>query len=105
MEQISLFDESEAQVNFHGHYCNDDWTMKTNSKNIVDTICFRLTKKELKEICRKAVDISKQGPYTYQVNFIDHGCKKAIDVRFVNYTVSTKRTVFEHIDLYFDCST
>lgn len=107
MEQLSLFAESlpsSKQFKFSGNYCNADWSCKTKTKNgiknIVDRIDFNLTKVELKTICRKAVKIEVRN-YGYSVFFEDDG-KKKLFVRFDNFTTSRRRTVFEHIDLYFE---
>lgn len=108
-EQISLFDNFDCdnyKLRFYGNYCNDDWSCKTkkvgNIPNIVDCIAFELTKAELKDICRKALLIVPCRPYGYDVRFEMEGIKQEIFVRFVNYTIRKNRTVFEHIDLYFE---
>lgn len=70
--------------------------------DIVEWFHVTLTKKELKNICRQAVLISRDGSYGYSVYFEDAGIKKEIFVRFINNTTKANRSVFEHIDLYFD---
>lgn len=106
-EQLSFFDDTSIGcVSFHGYYCNDDWTTKTKRvdevTDIVEWFHVTLTKTELKNICRQAVLISKDGPYGYSVYFVDDGIKKEIFVRFNNFTTSNHLSVFEHIDLFFD---
>lgn len=107
-EQLSLFDSKSItdRVSFYGYYCNDDWSTRVHTVDgvpgIVDGIRFELTKLELKVICRGAVKVAAPMQYGYEVFFEDDGIKKEIFVRFTNFTTSKKRTVFEHIDLYFD---
>lgn len=106
-EQLSFFDDTSIGcVSFHGYYCNDDWTTKTKRvdevTDIVEWFHVTLTKTELKNICRQAVLISRDGPYGYSVYFEEAGIKKEIFVRLVNFTTSNHLSVFEHIDLYFD---
>lgn len=104
-DQISLFDSNnDKQYQFYGHYCNDDWSTKTTMVNGVSDIVLgfsvKLTKKELKKICRNAVKIGRYR-YGYSVRFLINNVKKELFVRFDNYTTSKKRDVFEHINLYF----
>jgi len=106
-EQISLFEsDSDFKVPFYVYLCNDDWSLKTKMidgvPNIIEWYETELNKSELKEICRCAVKIGRPGIYGYDVFFEDDEGKKNIFVRFLNFTTSKKRTVFEHIDLYFD---
>lgn len=108
MEQLTLFENeaTDEQLKFHGHYCSDDWSVKTKTvngdPNIVDSIVFILTKAELKSICFRAVKIKEPRIYGYEVFFEDDGVKKKIFVRFGNYTTKKRWSVFEYIDLYFD---
>lgn len=104
MEQLSLLDtDGGAKSSTYVFYCNDDWTLKTQGE---EKLCMYytdyFTKSELKALCNRAVKWHKRGQYGYSVYFEDDGVKKRICVRFTNHTASTKRTVFEHIDMYFD---
>lgn len=106
-EQLSLLDDNSIRcMSFYGYYCNDDWTTKTKIVDgivdIVESFRIVLNKKELKDICRQAVLISRDGPYGYSIYFVDAGIKKEIFVRFTNFTTSNRCSVFDHIDLYFD---
>lgn len=101
-EQMSLFD-SDSKLLFDVCYCNPDWTIKTKaSNNVVDGYKVELTKRELKEMCRKSVSIKRFGSYVYRVRLEEFGIKKELTIRFENYTTSKMLNVFEHIDLYFD---
>ncbi|MDM8212801.1 PcfU [Enterococcus hirae] len=109
MEQTSLFAEEEAARRlpvWSCRYCNDDWSGRTktvgNCNDIIDSFRLITTKEELKQICRRAVNIKKSGPYGYRVRYIDDGVKKEIFIRYQNYPASKRRSVYEHIDLYFD---
>jgi cytochrome c biogenesis protein ResB len=107
IEQLSLMDsENDTELIFWGNYCNDDWSTKTKntgqSADIVDGIQLKLTKAELKSICRRAVRVNAPIQYGYEVFFEDDGVKKEIFVRFINFTTRNRQSVFEHIDLYFD---
>ena len=104
-EQINLLElDNDKLWQLYGHYCNDDWSAKTETVNGVTDIVLgfsvKLTKNELKKICRDASEISriKNG---YSVRFLTNNVKKELFVRFDNYTTSKKRDVFEHINLYF----
>lgn len=106
-EQINLFDtDNDSKVSFYVYYRNKDWSLKTKmidgAPNVVSWYEKELTKSELKEICRCAVKIGRPGIYGYEVYYEDAGVKKEIFVRFLNYTTSRRRSVFEHIDLYFN---
>lgn len=108
MEQLSIFESetTDEQLEFYGHYCNKDWSVKTKTvngePNIVDSIVFNLAKDELKSICFRAVKVNAPRIYGYEVFFEDDGVKKKIFVRFGNFTTKKKWSVFEYIDLYFD---
>ena len=104
-EQISLFDsDNDKRWQFYGHYCNDNWSAKTETVNgvadIVLAFSVKLTKNELKKICREAIEISRS-KYGYFVRFFTNNVKKELFVRFDNYNTSKKRDIFEHINLYF----
>lgn len=106
-EQINLFDtDNDSKVSFYVYYRNKDWSIKTRTvdgiSGILDWFEIELTKSELKEVCRKAIKIGKPSIFGYEVFFEDDEGKKEIFVRFLNYTTRRRRTVFEHIDLYFN---
>lgn len=108
MEQLSFFDEESSieKVEFLSYYCNEDWSVKTETiegfSNIVVYDILKLTKAELIEICRKAESSKKSGPYGYKVFYIEDGVKRKIFVRFHNYKAKVKWGVIEFINLYFD---
>lgn len=109
-QQLSLFENEFEAINerleFYGHYCNDDWSVKTDTvdgvPDIVDWEFIALTKNELVSICNKAKSAKKAGPYSYKVRFMQDGVKKELFVRFGNYSAREKWSVLEFIELYFD---
>lgn len=103
MEQLSLFEESsDKKLRFYGSYRNVDWTIRTSTKkNVVDSFTLHLTKNELKAICKQATKIEIYG-FVYRVYYVEDGQNKELSVRFDNYRPSKRRSVFEHINLYFD---
>ncbi|MGM0260442.1 PcfU [Enterococcus sp. AZ102] len=107
-EQLSLFESTDKKFRFRGYYCNDDWSIKTKvvgtCKNIVDTFEANLTAEELKKLCDKAVKV-KLFNYGYEIFYEEYSFKKALIIRFENHTSSKKRSVYEHIDLYFEDAT
>ncbi|MGM0183461.1 hypothetical protein IGK74_002426 [Enterococcus sp. AZ150] len=105
IDQLSLFESTDKRIKFFGNYCNDDWTIKTKTvgkyKNIVDGFEAILTAEELKELCDKSVKVELFN-YGYEIFYEENGFKKSLAIRFDNYTSSKRRTVYEHIDLYFE---
>ena len=104
-EQINLLELDNGKLwQFYGHHCNDAWSVKTETVNGVTDIVLgfriKLTKNELKKICRDAIEISRI-KYGYFVRFLTNNVKKELFVRFDNHTTIKKRDVFEHINLYF----
>lgn len=104
-EQISLFDsDNDKRWQFYGHYCNDNWSAKTETVNgvadIVLAFSVKLTKYELKIMCRNAIEIIRL-EYGYSIRFLTNDVKKELFVRFDNYRTSKRRDIFEHINLYF----
>ena len=106
-QQLSLFDNesSDETIDFWSYYCNDDWSVKTQTVGGVPGIVvydvLKLTKKEIIEICQKAESSKKYGPYGYQVFYIEDGVKREIFVRFMNFKARKKLSVIEFINLYF----
>ena len=103
LEQMSLLEESsDKKLKFYGSYRNVDGTIRTIAKkNIVDSFTLYLTKNELKAICREATKIEICG-FVYEVYYVEGDQSKEVSVRFDNYRPAKRRSVFEHIDLYFD---
>lgn len=107
MEQLSLFKPTIANgtFKFYGNYCNDDWSCRTKTvdgvEDIVDSIIFVLTKKELLDVCSKAVSVNRRN-YGYTVLFEDGDIKKELFVRFTNQTTKKKWTVFDFVENYWD---
>lgn len=59
-EQINLLElDNDKLWQFYGHYCNDDWSAKTETVNgdadIVLGFRVKLSKNELRKICRDAI--------------------------------------------------
>ena len=104
-EQLSLFESTDKKIKFFGNYCNDDWSIKTKTvgtcKDIVDLFEENLTARELKKLCDKSVKVERFN-YGYEIFYEENGFKKSLTIRFDNYTSSKMRTVYEHIDLYFE---
>lgn len=107
MEQLSLFEsENNLSLGFEVCTCDENWKLKTQdidgAKGIVVSEKRILTKTKLKELCRKNVRESKLAVYAYCIFFEENDFKRELTVRLGNYPTSKKRSVFEHIDLYFD---
>lgn len=107
MEQLSLFEsENNLLLGFEVFTCDENWKLKTQDINGAEGIVISekriLTKTQLKELCRKNVRELKPAVYAYRVFFEEKGYKRELTVRLGNYTTSKRRTVFEHIDLFFD---
>lgn len=104
-EQLSLFEPTDKKIRFSGAYRNDDWSIKTKivgaCKDIVDSFEENLTAHELKKLCDKSVKVERFN-YGYEIFYEENGFKKSLTVRFDNYTSSKRRSVYEHIDLYFE---
>lgn len=107
IDQLSLFEPTDKKIRFSGAYRNDDWSIKTKTvgkyKNIVDEFEAILTAEELKKLCDKSVKVELFN-YGYEIFYEENGFKKSLTIRFDSYKSSKKRSVYEHIDLYFEQS-
>lgn len=105
IDQLSLFESTDKRIKFFGNYCNGDWSIKTKTvgkcKDIVDLFEANLTAHELKKLCDKSVKVEIFN-YGYKIFYEENSFKKSLTIRFDNYTSSKRRTVYEHIDLYFE---
>ena len=108
IEQIDMFYqfEEESRLSFDITDLNDDGSYKLERiKDGIEVVCgcsVLLNKEELKTLCRACEDVERGGMYVYEGNFLENGKLKRLTVRFGNYTTSSKLSVFEFIDMYFD---
>lgn len=107
-EQLDLFSDvnrSDSKLRFSGSLQDENWKTKTHTvngaKGIVMDGSKELTKKELKNICRSAVNIIRK-TYGFTIQYVESGVNKEIFVRFINETTKAKIDVLTFIDIYFD---
>lgn len=93
-------------MRFHAIHHNDDYTIKTNSQNIVLIDTMELSKDELLSIVDDAVKIER-GKYGFQVYYYDDKQLKSLYTRssyenHINTTTKANQTVREQIAMIYD---